>query len=215
MTSLRATSLLPRNATPFERALEVGLRADISFTKVGQLKDPATCPISIIPFLAWELSITHWDTTWNDAEKRNAVAGAVAYNRIKGTKAAVQQVLARYDENLTIVEWWEKSPRGVPHTFEVRANALDIPASFLTQAVAEAIIIDVAVAKPLRSHFDFVQNLNLAGTMHFAGATMTGTVARADYVAVLDESEDWASFLETEDGEPLRSEDDTAYLEAS
>lgn len=215
MTSLRATSLLPPNSTPLERSLERAMRADITWTKVGQLKDPATCPIAIIPFLAWELAITHWDTTWTEAEKRTAVAGAVAYHRIKGTKAAVKQALARYDDNLNIVEWWEMSPRGVPHTFEVRANALEIPASFLTQDVAQAIIEDVAVAKPLRAHFAFVQNLDLASTMHFAGGGAGGAVSRADYAAGLDDSRDWDALLQTEDGEPIQDGETTDFLETA
>lgn len=208
-------SLLPFNATQDERALETAMLSGIDLSAVGTLWDPATCPAAILPYLGWALAISHWDTGWSEAEKRTAVAAAMPFHRITGTRAAVEQVLARYSDRLAIKEWWEMTPRGVPHTFEVRANALEIPASFLTQDVAQAIIEDVAAAKPLRSHFDFVQNLDLAGTMHFAGAAMGASLARADYAAALDDSEDWSSFLETEDGEPLRTEDDTAYLEAA
>jgi phage tail P2-like protein len=211
------TSLLPPNATSGERALEQAMRSGIDLSAVGTLWNPETCPADVLPFLAWGLAISHWDSAWSEAQKRAAIAEAIPFHQIKGTRAAVEQILARFHPLLSIVEWWEANPRREPHTFEVRAPAGPggIDASFLTTETAEAIIRDVAAAKPLRAHFDFVHALEAQATLWMAGGFMAGTATRSDYSAELDESRDWDIVLQTEDGEPIRTEDGTDFLETS
>lgn len=211
------TSLLPPNATAGERALETAMRAGIDLSAVGTLWNPETCPADVLPFLAWGLAISHWDVDWSEAEKRAAVAGAIPFHQIKGTRGAVEEVLARFHPLLTIVEWWQANPRRTPHTFEVRAPAGPggIDASFLTAQTAEAIIRDVAAAKALRSHFDFVHTLETQAALWMAGGVTAGTMHRADYDAVHDTSRDWDAVFQTEDGEPVLTEDGTDYLETS
>lgn len=211
------TTLLPPNATSAERALEQAMRAGIDLSAVGTLWNPATCPADVLPFLAWGLAISHWDPTWSEAQKRAAVAGAIPFHQIKGTRAAVEEVLARFHPLLSLVEWWEANPRRDPYTFEVRAPAGPdgIDASFLTTETAEAIIRDVAAAKNARSHFDFVFALEAQAALWMAGGFMPGTATRADYSAEIDESRDWDIVLQTEDGEPIRTEDGTDFLETS
>ena len=211
------TSLLPPNATSGERALEQAMRAGIDLSAVGTLWNPATCPADVLPFLAWGLAISHWDADWSEAEKRAAIADAIPFHQRKGTRAAVEEILARFHPLLAIVEWHEANPRREPHTFEVRAPAGPdgIDASFLTTETATAIIRDVAAAKPLRAHFDFVFALETQAALWMAGGFMAGTINRADYDAVLDESRDWDAVLQTEDGEPVRTEDGTDFLETA
>ncbi|HQS69240.1 MAG: phage tail protein I [Novosphingobium sp. 28-62-57] len=209
------TSLLPPNATSAERALELAMRAGIDLSAVGTLWNPATCPADVLPFLAWGLAISHWDPNWNEAQKRAAIAEAIPFHQIKGTRAAVEEILARFHPLLSLVEWWQANPRREPHTFEVRAPAGPggIDASFLTTQTAEAIIRDVAAAKPLRSHFDFVFALEAQATLWIAGGVMAGTVHRADYAAALDESRDWDALLQTQDGAPITNPDGSFFLE--
>lgn len=212
-----AASLLPPNAALSERAIEAAMRAQIDLAKIPHLWDPATCPADVLPFLAWSLAISHWDASWTEAEKRAAVADAIPYHFRKGTRAAVEEVLARFHPLLTIVEWWQASPQRAPHTFEVRAPAGPggIDASWLTTETAEAIIRDVAAAKPLRSHFDFVHVLEASARIWIAGGFLSGTMARSDYAAVLDTSRDWTVVLQTEDGEPIFDEDGVTLLETN
>lgn len=211
------TSLLPPNATSAERALETAMRADIDLSMVGDLWNPLTCPVEVLPFLAWGLAISHWDPDWTEAEKRAAIMAAIPFHQIKGTRGAVEEIIGRFHPLLSIVEWWEANPRRDPHTFEVRAPAGPggIDASFLTTATAEAIIRDVAAAKPLRSHFDFVFSLETQAGLWMAGGTMIGSMVRNDYEAVLDESRDWDAVLQTEDGEPIRTPDGGTFLETA
>lgn len=206
-------SLLPPNSTPEERALEGAMQAGIDLSAVGTLWDPWSCPAAVLPFLAWGLSISHWDANWSEVEKRTAVAEAIPFHKIKGTRGAVEQVLARFHPLLRVVSWHEANPPRDPHTFEVRANALEVPVDFLTEEVAEAIVRDVANAKSLRDHFDFVQSLEAQAALFMAAGAMGGSLRRDDYAAEHDTSRDWDAVWQTEDGEPILTEDGTDYLE--
>lgn len=211
-TEILEKSLLPPVATDTERALEDAMRADIDLSSVGTLWNPETCPAAVLPFLAWGLAISRWDPDWTEAEKRAAIADAIPFHRRKGTRAIVREVLDRFHPLLQVVEWWEMSPRGEPHTFEIRAPAADIPASFLTADTAAAIIRDIASVKPVRSHFDFIQSLEAEGQMWLAAGSNPASFTRFDAAAAHDDDPIWASALLTEDGEPMQ-EDDGAILE--
>ena len=205
-------SLLPPNTSAPEYALEHAMRMDVDLSQVGNLWNPATCPAEILPFLAWGLAISQWDSEWSEAEKRGAIVQAIPFHKRKGTRAAVTEILDRFHPLLQLVEWWQTSPQGDPHTFEVRAPAADIPASFLTQQTADAIIRDVAMAKPVRSHFTFVQSLEAQASAYLAGGTMPAVFGRYDSAAAHDPDPVWETYLQTEDGEPLQAEDGT-FLE--
>lgn len=210
------SDLLPISATPQERALSVAAsRVDDVPVPIRDVWSPEECPAELLPWLAWAFSVDLWDIGWTEAEKRAAIAGSVEFHRSKGTLFAVKQVLARFHPLLTVKEWWETSPTRTPHTFEVRANALEIGADFLTQEVASEIISAVAVAKPLRAHFDFIQSLETQAALYMAAGGMAGSMNRADYRAEHDTSRDWSLVLQTEDGEPILTEDGTDYLETA
>ncbi len=81
-------TILPSNATGFERALEQvsgerwqGLDLDI----VRRAKDPWTCPEHLLPYLAHERSVDIWDEDWPAWKKRAVIASAPEDHRRKGT----------------------------------------------------------------------------------------------------------------------------------
>ena len=203
-------SLLPPNATPAELALEEAMRAGIDFSSLD--KDPRTCAPELLPFLAAELAISHWDTSWTVEEKRAAVMRAIPFHKIKGTPAAVREVLRRFHPALSLAEWWQQDPRGTPYTFEVRAPA-EIGPDVLTAETANSIIRDVAAAKPARAHFDFVQVLEAQAGVYLAAGGMAGGMFRAQATTTIDTSRDWNLVLQTEDGEPILTEDGLDYWE--
>lgn len=67
-------------------------------------------PTGHLPWLAWGLAISHWKTSWSEEYKRAAVADAIPYHRRKGTRRAVEEVLARYYPSLQIVAWHQANP---------------------------------------------------------------------------------------------------------
>lgn len=205
------TSLLPPNATPLERALEAATAriGDVP-VDVAAIWDPATCPIAVLPWLAWSLSVDSWDPAWPDAVKRDAVARSIALHRRKGTRFSVEAVLARYDELLTLVEWHEATPPGTPHSFDIvlpitpGGNAPG--GERATAAFAENVLRDVARVKPLREHPTLIQHLAAQGGLAAqVVARFTGFV-RQDHALTVDNAPAWDEWLQTEHGEPIQSE---------
>lgn len=200
-------SLLPPNATRFERAVERALaRMAAIETPVATLMDPAAIDATVLPFLAWHLSIDRWDADWSEATKRAAVASAIADQRRKGTPASVEAVLADFDALLTLVEWHRMTPRGRPHTFEIRLPLGSAGGKRATAAFAERIVEEVARVKPARSHGTLIQLAASAGIVQSLAAGATAGFARLDTTAVHDADPVWERWLQTELGEPIQSE---------
>ncbi|EIZ77768.1 phage-related tail protein [Novosphingobium sp. Rr 2-17] len=207
-------SILPPASTGLEKALEqVAARLVDMPAPIRTVWSAMDCPVGHLPWLAWGLAISHWKTHWTVEYKRAAIADAIPYHRRKGTRKAVEEVLARYHPSFKIVEWHEANPPRAPYTFEVRAPAAEIPTSFLTAALAEEIIADVAIAKPARAHFDFVQTLEVQGRLFMAAGGLAGSMHRADYTVSHDTSRDWNALLLTDLGEPIRTDDGASYVE--
>ncbi|PZT91663.1 phage tail protein I [Sphingomonas sp.] len=210
---LDTPSLLPPNATAFERAVERALsRVTAIDTPVSTLMDPATIDAAVLPFLAWHLSVDRWETDWTDAAKRAAVADAIAEQRRKGTPASVDRVLADFDDLLQLVEWHETTPRGRPHTFEIRLPLGADGGPRSRAAFADAIIRDVARVKPARSQGTLVQLIPVAGRAGIQSVARVLGETRLGMTYTDDRSQPWDALLQTENGEPIQSADGT-YLD--
>lgn len=96
-------TLLPPNATAFERSLEQAMApaGDRRPIFIDTLWRPFDVPVEVLPFLAWGLGVRRWDPAWPEAVRRQAVADAIAVHRTRGTlgavKAALDGVGAIYD----------------------------------------------------------------------------------------------------------------------
>ncbi|WP_374406517.1 phage tail protein I [Pelagerythrobacter sp.] len=209
-------SLLPPNATRLERAVEqagAGL-ADVP-VPLRHLWNPATCPVTLLPWLAWGVSIDFWDPAWSEAEKRSAIAGAIELQRRKGTRASLRAVLDRFDPMIEIVEWFEDSDYLDPHTFRLELPLTTRSDVEYDTALVTALLRDIAAVKPLRSHMIAVHRMRgqaRAGLL--SGGTLLGSVridAPADTAAALDPY--WNTLLQTEQGEPLEFGPDVGVLE--
>jgi phage tail P2-like protein len=205
-----ANSLLPPNATGLERALESAI-AQISDVEIpiAQLVDPATIKFEWLPWLAWGLSVDTWDADWTEAAKRQAVAESIMLHRLKGTRLSVESVVSRFDDLIELVEWHEASPRGEPHTFDVivpwvTGAGVAPGGRRSTAAFAEAVAREVARVQPLREHLRMVQSIAAAGMVGVRGVARATNYVREDAALTIDESPDWAAYLQTEDGEPLQ-----------
>lgn len=211
--------LLPPASSELERALsEAGSRIDNVPVDVSTLWDPAACPIEILPWLAWTLSVDRWDADWSDDEKRATVAGAIAAQRIKGTRLAVEQAMQSLDDLLRLVEWFEATPRLAPHTFEVHLPLIDAEGvaggDRVSADFARQIITDVTRAKPVRSHFALVQRLELLGLpAPIAGVVPVG-YRRLDLAATDAAGIPWADLIQDENGEPLE-DDNGQFIDGS
>ena len=89
----RSARLLPANATALERALSDAAGMQHNPEVLATLWDAATCPVQLLPWLAWALSVDEWDEAWPEARKRQAVLQSVQLHRKKGTPWAVLRAL--------------------------------------------------------------------------------------------------------------------------
>jgi phage tail P2-like protein len=167
--------LLPPNATPLETAFDgaAGARVEgVDFSPLHHLKDPATCPAHLLPWLAWERSVDTWTATLTEAQRRAVIAAAPAIHRIKGTPAAVRMALDAAGFDARIVEWFQTDPPGDPFTFAVEVAVTDRGADATAQRDAEAVAL---ATKNVRSHptrLDLVGQV--AGPLYLVAATTSG-----------------------------------------
>jgi phage tail P2-like protein len=218
LPAVSSDSLLPPNSTPLEVALaRLGLRLEDIDLPIERLWDPWACPATALPWLAWSLSVDKWDAEWSEEQKRTITARAIEDQRRKGSVAAAKTALADIDSLLTLVEWHQASPRGVPHTFEVHLPAIGADGvaggARVSAATTAQIIADVVRVSPARSHFDVVIDLALSSATAATGAARASLYRRV--TAVPDPGDiDWGTLITNEIGEPL-TDDSGQYLDGS
>ena len=174
------SDLLPPATTRIEHALDlVGARRLLGIdAPVDTLLDPASIPAPLLPWLGWGLSIDRWSAAWSEAQKRAACAAAIDEQRRKGTPASVKAVLASYDPLLQLVEWFQRAPEGEPHTFEIRLPLYDGRTPAARAQLIDDVIRDIAMVKPVRSWFRFVQLIDLMQRLRAVAAVRPVTFAR-------------------------------------
>ncbi|QAU25347.1 phage tail protein I [Dyella sp. M7H15-1] len=171
-------SLLPPNATKAERALEaVPARIDAIPTAFRDLWNPQTCPVDLLPWLAWAVSVDTWDAAWPEHTKRAHVAAAIEIARHKGTVGSIHDVVAAFGGRVDIKEWWEMDPPGPPHTFALQlvlsGVGVDDSAKYVDDVIAA-----IWRTKPVRAHFEFTQLATLGAKVGVAAVLRPLVFAR-------------------------------------
>lgn len=208
--------LLPPNASPLERALSLAPAASLADVPVAidTIWNPATCPVALLPWLAWGLSIDLWDSAWSEAEKRAAIADAIQFQRRKGTPASLRTVLDRFDPLIEIVEWFKDRDTLDPYQFRLELPLLAQSDVFYDENLVARILRDIAQVKPVRAHMQAVFKLQAEARAWLVSAAQIGGLTRldaqADQTSALDPA--WASFLQTRDGEPILARDNSFLI---
>lgn len=86
-----ARAMLPSNATRYERALLGGMLASALPVPIADLWSADRCPIALLPFLAWAMSVDVWDEAWSETIKRSVVRNALSMHRLKGTLEGIRR----------------------------------------------------------------------------------------------------------------------------
>lgn len=60
---------------------------------LNQLWDPDTCPVALLPYLAWALSVDRWDRDWTEETKRQVIRDAGQSTAIKEPISAIRRVV--------------------------------------------------------------------------------------------------------------------------
>ena len=176
-------SLLPPGSTQLEKALEqvVAGLLDIP-TPVRAVWSPNDCPIELLPWLAWGLSLDNWSSDWTAAIKRARVRKAIPIARQKGTAASVRAVVESFGGSVAIREWWQTVPKGDPHTFNLILN-LEQDGAPASAAFVDQVIAEVSRAKPVRSHFTFTQGVTAKASVGLVAVARPTIYARLSCTA--------------------------------
>lgn len=144
------SDLLPPSVTPQERALaETAARACTLPLPARDLWNPDTCPIELLPWLAWAFSLDDWDQTWTEAQQRAAVKASYGVHRHKGTIGSVKDALLALGLGVQVQEWFNQIPAGAPYTYKL---LLEVNQYGVSLAQLQSVMDVVENAKNLRSH---------------------------------------------------------------
>jgi phage tail P2-like protein len=162
-------SLLPPNATASEQAVEATTAriADVPVA-IDNLWNPQTCPENLLPWLAWGLSIDSWKSYWPIEVKRARVAAAIEIQRHKGTAKSLHDVTESFGGSVELTEWWQQSPRGIPHTFAMVLALSGQGGEDASAEYVDDVIGEIERTKPVRSHFTFTQGVVASGRIGVA-----------------------------------------------
>lgn len=98
-------SLLPPNASKLERYTAETCAFEPDSLIIDQLWSADGIPSDFLPYLAWTLGVDFWDLLTTDEQRREAIKGAIAWHRKRGTPWAMKQALAaRGYPNCEIIE---------------------------------------------------------------------------------------------------------------
>lgn len=181
-------SLLPSNASQLDRQTEqVMAQIDDIPISLRDVWNPDTCPPDFLPFIAWALSVDHWNDQWSEAIKRRVIKASIAWHKIKGTEGAVRQALASLGATVEMTEWWQLDPPGPVHTFTLKVWAnenLQAGEALLTDGMYADMRAAVDASKPVRSHYTMQVGARLdadiAGGSAITSLAVKRTAADAD-----------------------------------
>lgn len=143
-------SLLPSGSTPLERAaVEAMAEAMALGVPLRDLWSPERCPLPLLPYLAWALSVDRWDQSWPEKTKRSVIKASFFVHKRKGTIKAVRRVVEPLGYLIEVQEWWQTEPMGVPGTFALKVGVLDTGITEEMYQELERLIDD---AKPVTRH---------------------------------------------------------------
>ncbi|OEU65822.1 MAG: phage tail protein I, partial [Desulfovibrio sp. S3730MH75] len=101
-------TLLPSNASQLEIDFsETVARIGDVPVEISTLWNPDSCPLNLLPYLAWALSVDLWDDEWPEDVKRDVIRQSVAIHRVKGTPGAVEMMCKALGYDVRVLEWFE------------------------------------------------------------------------------------------------------------
>jgi phage tail P2-like protein len=170
-----AARLLPGNATELERnAAEALAQIERVPVPLRDLWNPDTCPVELLPYLAWAFSVDRWSPAWPVSAKRAAIRAAYFIHAHKGTIGALRRVVEPLGYLIEVREWWEEVPLGVPGTFRLLIGVLD---SGIDEVMYQELTWLIDDAKPLSRHLSGLAiGLEVRGRTYMGAAAIDGEI---------------------------------------
>ncbi|EPN2745927.1 phage tail protein I [Klebsiella pneumoniae] len=150
-----SNSLLPPSSGNWLRHTEAGTaRLSAITVALRTLWTPTDCPVDLLPYLAWALSVDRWDKNWPAERKIAAIQKSYWLHRRKGTRAAVRRVVEDMGFSVTFAEWFEAGD--APGTFRLEVDINEVGLTPKTLSELNRLIDD---AKPVSRH---ISQMNIA-----------------------------------------------------
>lgn len=167
------SSLLPPNANELERnAAEALAQLQRVPVPLRTLWNPDTCPVELLPYLAWSFSVDRWVPTWSEATKRQVIKASYFVHSRKGTIGALRRAVQPVGYLVKTTEWWQLNPPGPPGTFSLEVATNDNGISEEMYAELELLIAD---AKPVSRHLiGLAIGLGTVGRMYVGASISDG-----------------------------------------
>jgi phage tail P2-like protein len=163
--------LLPVGSSALEvAAAEACAKIDEIPVPLRRLWNAKTCPLALLPYLAWAWSVDRWDQGWPESTKRSVVAASEYVHRHKGTIGSLRRVVEPLGYLIRIVEWWQTNDE--PGTFRLDVGVLD---TGITEEMYNELERLIADAKPCSRHLIGLSiNLDASGVLPVAAACYSG-----------------------------------------
>lgn len=171
-----SNSLLPPSSKNWLRYTEAGTaRLSAITVALRTLWTPAACPVDLLPYLAWALSVDRWDKDWPAERKIAAIQRSYWLHRRKGTRAAVRRVIEDMGFSATFAEWFVVGDE--PGTFRLEVDVNEVGLTQKTLSELNRLIDD---AKPVSRH---PAQLNIAAKVH-GNIHVGSTLCSGDIISI-------------------------------
>lgn len=162
MSKCRFDSLIP-HAAAAEKVIEREFNdkyCRASPEIIRALNSPEDCPVDLLPWLAFSLSVDVWNDSWNEQTKRAICANAIQLHKTKGLAFGLVDALALLGVRVEVLEWFNARPkmeRGtVRLTFWVNEPVIETAAVLIGPELIADLIRQVDQYKRASIHYEFV-----------------------------------------------------------
>ncbi|HFJ1420283.1 TPA: phage tail protein I [Salmonella enterica] len=133
---------------------------------------------AVLDHLAWQWNSDTWRDNWPVSLKRSVFKSIIRTKRIKGTRAAVEDVVSSLGGVVDIKEWFEQSPRGEPYTASIVASINSFDGAVPSKEMLADVIRSIKYAKSARTLYLFSQAANISGGISIAGGLQSVSYVR-------------------------------------
>ncbi|EDV8627961.1 phage tail protein I [Salmonella enterica subsp. enterica] len=133
---------------------------------------------AVLDHLAWQWNSDTWRDNWPVSLKRSVFKSIIRTKRIKGTRAAVEDVVSSLGGVVDIKEWFEQSPRGEPYTASIVASINSFDGAVPSKEMLDDVIRSIKYAKSAGTLYSFSQAANISGGVSIAGGLQSVSYVR-------------------------------------
>jgi phage tail P2-like protein len=181
------TQLLPSNSTPLERATAAALALGLDPSAIRGIADSARCPVDVLPWLAWAMSVEGWEAAETEEQQRALIRESIPVHKRKGTVGAIRRVLKAVGVTADYKEWTQ-IPGAVPYSFDLTTWANDNrpgEGSILSPQLFQRIKALVDATKNERSHYTLLLGARFDNALGMANASQGKVVIRGSQEPLL------------------------------